>query len=68
MKSKFLLLTTLFSLTTLSGCFEEATEAATNETKSNKNELSLFADEHNFKPKEFKEALKPFRKGDKKDD
>ena len=36
--------------------------------KSNKNELSLFADEHNFKPKEFKEALKPFRKGDKKDD
>ena len=36
--------------------------------KSNKNELSLFADEHYFKPKEFKEALKPFRKGDKKDD
>ena len=36
--------------------------------KSSKSELYLFADEHKFKPKEFKEALKPYRKGDKKDD
>ena len=36
--------------------------------KSAKSELYLYADEHGFNPKEFKEALKPFRKGDKKDD
>lgn len=33
-----------------------------------KSEMYLFADEHGYKPKEFKEALKPFRKGGKKDD
>ena len=36
--------------------------------KSDKSELYLFADEHEFNHKEFKEALKPFRKGSKKDD
>ena len=36
--------------------------------KSSKSELYLFAEEHEFNPKEFKDALKPFRKGDKKDD
>ena len=35
---------------------------------SSKNELYLFAEEHEYNPKEFKEALKPFRKGGKKDD
>ena len=35
---------------------------------SSKSELYLFADEHKYNPKEFKEALKPFRKGAKKDD
>ena len=33
-----------------------------------KSELYLFAEQHEYKPKEFKEALKPFRKGGKKDD
>ena len=33
-----------------------------------KNELYLFAEEHKYNPKEFKEAIKPFRKGGKKDD
>ena len=36
--------------------------------KSGKSELYLFADEHKYNPKEFKEALKPFRKGGKKED
>lgn len=35
---------------------------------SSKNELYLFAEEHEYNPKEFKEALKPFRKAGKKDD
>lgn len=36
--------------------------------ESGKSELYLFAEEHEYIPKEFKEALKPFRKGGKKDD
>lgn len=36
--------------------------------ESSKSELYLFADEHEYIPKEFKEALKPFRKAGKKDD
>ena len=36
--------------------------------ESSKSELYLFAEEHEYNPKEFKEALKPFRKGGKKDD
>lgn len=36
--------------------------------ESSKSELYLFADEHEYNPKEFKEALKPFRKAGKKDD
>lgn len=36
--------------------------------KSSKSELYLFAEEHEYNPKEFKEAIKPFRKGGKKDD
>ena len=35
---------------------------------SSKSELYLFAEEHEYIPKEFKEAIKPFRKGGKKDD
>ena len=35
MNSKFLLITSAFCLTTLSGCFEEATQAATNEIQEN---------------------------------
>ena len=35
---------------------------------SSKSELYLFAEEHEYNPKEFKEALKPFRKAGKKDD
>ncbi len=36
--------------------------------ESSKSELYLFAEEHEYNPKEFKEAIKPFRKGGKKDD
>ncbi len=36
--------------------------------ESSKSELYLFAEEHEYNPKEFKEALKPFRKAGKKDD
>ena len=36
--------------------------------KLSKNELYLFADEREYNRKEFKEALKPFRKDSKKDD
>lgn len=36
--------------------------------ESSKSELYLFAEKHEYNPKEFKEAIKPFRKGDKKDD
>lgn len=32
---------------------------------SGKSELYLYAEEHKYNPKEFKEALKPFRKGGK---
>ena len=32
---------------------------------SSKSELYLYAEEHKYNPKEFKEALKPFRKGGK---
>ena len=35
---------------------------------SSKSELYLFAEKHEYNPKEFKEAIKPFRKGGKKDD
>lgn len=35
---------------------------------SSKSELYLYAEEHDYNPKEFKEALKPFRKSGKKDD
>ena len=35
---------------------------------SSKSDLYLYAEEHDYNPKEFKEALKPFRKGNKKDD
>lgn len=35
---------------------------------SSKSELYLFAEEREYNPKEFKEALKPFRKAGKKDD
>ena len=34
----------------------------------NKSELMVFAEEHKYNPKEFKEAMKPFRKAHKKDD
>ena len=34
----------------------------------NKSELMVFAEEHEYNPKEFKEAMKPFRKAQKKDD
>jgi hypothetical protein len=33
-----------------------------------KDEVLKYAESHDFNPKEFKEALKPFRKGGKKDD
>ena len=33
-----------------------------------KSELISYAEDHDYNPKEFKEALKPFRKGGKKDD
>lgn len=33
-----------------------------------KSELMSYIEEHDYKPKEFKEALRPFRKGGKKDD
>ena len=33
-----------------------------------KDEVIKYAEEHDFNAKEFKEALKPFRKGGKKDD
>ena len=33
-----------------------------------KNDVIEYAEAHGFNPKEFKEALKPFRKGGKKDD
>ena len=36
--------------------------------ESSKSELYLFAEEHEYNPKEFNEAIKPFRKGGKKDD
>lgn len=36
--------------------------------ESSKSELYLFAEKHEYNPKEFKEAIKPFRKGGKKDD
>lgn len=36
--------------------------------ESGKSELYLFAEKHEYNPKEFKEAIKPFRKGGKKDD
>jgi hypothetical protein len=35
---------------------------------SSKSDLYQYAEEHEYNPKEFKEALKPFRKGGKKDD
>ena len=35
---------------------------------SSKSDLYLYAEAHGYNPKEFKEALKPFRKGSKKDD
>ncbi|MBR3278012.1 MAG: hypothetical protein IKG01_03750 [Lachnospiraceae bacterium] len=35
---------------------------------SSKSELYKYAEEHDYNTKEFKEALKPFRKGSKKDD
>ena len=35
---------------------------------SSKSDLYLYAEEHDYNPKEFKEALKPFRNGNKKDD
>ena len=34
----------------------------------NKSDLMAFAEEHEYNPKEFKEAMKPFRKAQKKDD
>ena len=36
--------------------------------ESSKSELYLIAEKHEYNPKEFKEAIKPFRKGGKKDD